>query len=228
MYINVNLAAPIGALALLGTGFLFLVVGLAFVYTLATRKFRANKFVLAVAALIAVVYLGLLLLFSLASREHVLARGQEKHFCEIDCHLAYSITDVKDSKTVGTAPQQITAAGTFRTITIKTRFDGETTSPTRGNGLLYPNSRVLTLVDDQGRKYKPSSEAERVLQLNSTAGTPMTDPLRPGDSYTTTVVFDLPADARNTSLLINEGEWLTHFVIGHENSPLHKQTRLQL
>jgi hypothetical protein len=87
---------------------------------------------------------------------------------------------------------------------------------------------VLTLVDDQGRKYKPSSEAERVLQLNSTAGTPMTDPLRPGDSYTTTVVFDLPADARNTSLLINEGEWLTHFVIGHENSPLHKQTRLQL
>jgi hypothetical protein len=228
MYTNVNLSAPIGALALLGTGLLFLVVGLAFVYTLATRKFRANKFVLAVAGLIAVVYLGLLMLFSLASREQVLARGQEKHFCEIDCHLAYSITDVQDSKTLGTGPQQISASGTFRAITIKTRFDGETTSPTRGNGLLYPNSRVLTLVDDQGRKYKPSPEAEHVLQLNSTAGTPMINPLRPGDSYTTTVVFDLPADARNTSLLINEGEWLTHFVIGHENSPLHKQTRLQL
>lgn len=29
-------------------------------------------------------------------------------------------------------------------------------------------------------------------------------------------------------LLINEGEWETHFVIGHENSPLHKKTRFQL
>lgn len=27
---------------------------------------------------------------------------------------------------------------------------------------------------------------------------------------------------------VNEGEWLTHLVIGHENSPLHKQTKFQL
>src|SRR5678815_3477862 len=104
MYTNVNLAAPIGALALLGTGFLFLVVGLAFVYTLATRKFRANKFVLAVATLIAIVYLGIFMLFSLSSRKQVLSRSQENHYCEIDCHLAYSLTAKQKKKTLGTGP----------------------------------------------------------------------------------------------------------------------------
>ncbi len=184
---------------------------------------------LAAAALIAAAYIGVLLMFSFTSNEQALARGQEKHFCELDCHLAYSIVDVTDSKTLGNAAAaSSTANGTFRSITIKTRFDENTISPTRGNGLLYPNSRMLTLIDDQGRKYLPSAEGQRVLEQNHAAGTAMTTPLRPGESYTTTVVFDLPADARNPSLIINEGEWLTHFVIGHENSPFHKLTKFQL
>lgn len=228
MFTNVNLAAPLGALALLGTGFLFLLVALAFVFTLTTKRFRANKFVLVAAVIIAAVYLGVMLLFSLRSYDQALARGQEKHFCELDCHLAYSIAAVTDAKTIGIQPQQVTAAGTFRTVTIKTRFDEDTTSPRRGDGLLYPNSRVLTLVDDQGRRYSPSPEAQRILEQTNAAGTAMTNPLRPGDAYTTTVAFDVPTDAHNLSLLINEGEWLTHFVIGHENSPLHKKTTLQL
>ena len=228
MFTNVNLAAPLGALALLGTGFLFMLLALAFVYTLVKRKFRANKFVLVAAALVAVVYIGVLLLFSFRSNEQALARGQEKHFCEIDCHLAYSIVAVTDAKTLGDAAAQITAAGTFRRVTIKTRFDENTISPGRGNGLLYPNSRVVTLVDDQGRRYEPSAAAQQVLQSTNAAGSAMNTPLRPGESYTTTFAFDLPADARNPTLMINEGEWLTHFVIGHENSPLHGKTKFQL
>ena len=228
MFTNVNLAAPLGALALLGTGFLLTLLALAFVFTLVKRKFRANKVVLGAAALIVAAYIGVLLMFSFTSNEQALARGQEKHFCELDCHLAYSIVDVTDSKTLGNAAAQAVANGTFRSITIKTRFDENTISPTRGNGLLYPNSRMLTLIDDQGRKYLPSAEGQRVLEQNQAAGAAMTTPLRPGESYTTTVVFDLPADARNPSLIINEGKWLTHFVIGHENSPFHKLTKFQL
>jgi hypothetical protein len=228
MFTNTNLAAPIGALALLGTGFLLLMLALAFVYTLAKRKFRANKLVFAGAAVIVSLYLVVLLLFSFTSREQALARGQEKHFCELDCHLAYSILDVTDSKTIGAPPSQATAAGTFRTVTIKTRFDEGTISPNRGNALLYPNSRVVTLVDDQGRKYLPAAEAQRVLEASKLSGSPLNTPLRPSESYTTTFAFDLPADAHNLTLTINEGEWLTHFVIGHENSPLHKQTKFQL
>lgn len=228
MFTNVNLAAPVGALALLGTGLLFFLAGLAFVFTLVKRKFRANRLVMVGAALVAVVYVSAILLFSLTSSEQTLGRGQEKHFCELDCHLAYSLVEVADTKTLGNPPQQATAAGTFRSVTIKTRFDENTTGAERGGALLYPNNRVLTLIDDQQRKYFPSPEGQHALEQSKAAGTPMTAPLRPGESYTTTVVFDLPADARNLSLLINEGEWLTHFVIGHENSPLHKRTKFQL
>jgi hypothetical protein len=56
----------------------------------------------------------------------------------------------------------------------------------------------------------------------------MTIPLRPGESYSTTLVFDLPTEIKNPTLLIREGELVTHLVIGHENSPLHKKTRFQI
>ncbi|HXM36265.1 MAG TPA: hypothetical protein VN920_13820, partial [Pyrinomonadaceae bacterium] len=153
---------------------------------------------------------------------------EEKHFCEIDCHLGYSLIETRQMQTIGAGPAQATANGMFTVVTIKTRFDETTINPSRGNGLLYPNSRVLTLVDDQGRKYTPSTSGQQALEASATAGTPLTTPLRPGTFYTTTVVFDLPADAKNPTLLINEGEWVTHLVIGHENSLLHKKTRFQI
>ena len=126
MFTNVNLAAPVGALAFLGTAFLFFVLGAALIYSLVRKKLGLRKLALLTIALVAGLYLAVLLIFSLASSEKVLARGDEKHFCEIDCHLAYSITDVQETKTIGEGPNQLTAAGMFRVVTIKTRFD-ETT-----------------------------------------------------------------------------------------------------
>lgn len=228
MNTNVNLLAPIGAMALLGTGFLFFVSALVLIQSLIVRKRRRAKFVLLVMLLIAGAYLAAILIFSLASHEKVLARGEEKHFCEIDCHLAYSVANTSQAKTLGNPPNQITAQGIYTVVTIKTRFDETTISPSRGNGLLYPNSRRLTLLDDRGNRYSPSSEGQRALEASQSSGTPLTSPLRPGESYTSEVVFDLPADVKATTLLINEGELLTRFVIGHENSPLHRKTRFQL
>src|SRR5262249_37863631 len=164
MQTNVNLAAPIGALAFLGTSVLILVTTLTLVVSLIARKFRFAKFVLTTILIVTGLYLGSMLAFSLASREKVLARGEEKHFCELDCHLAYSIVNNRQASTIGDAPNQTSAQGQFMVITIRTRFDETTIAPWRGNGLLYPNSRVLTLIDDQGNRYSPSS----------TAGTPLT------------------------------------------------------
>ena len=228
MYTNVNLAAPVGALAFLGTGLLLFIIGLALIYSIIKKKFGLTKAALLGIVLIAGLYLAVLLIFSFASSEKVLARGQEKHFCEIDCHLAYSITDVRQTKTLGEAANQATSTGLFRVVTIKTRFDETTTSLNRANGLLYPNSRVVTVADENGKKYLPSPEGQSVLERSEASGTPFTAPLRPSDTYTTTLVFDLPADIKNPTLLIREGELVTHFVIGHENSPLHKKTRFQL
>ena len=228
MNTNVNLAAPVGVLALLGTCGLLLVVGLGLAYSLIRRRPGAAKFALFIAALVIVIYFGTLLFFSLASHERVLARGEEKHFCEIDCHLAYAISDVRETKTLGDVPNQVVAAGTFYVVTIRTRFDENTTSATRGDGLLYPNSRVVSVSDENGKQYAPVVAAQRLLEKSMAAGTPLTMPLRPGESYLTILVFDLPVAFKGGTLLLQEGELITRLLIGHENSLLHKKTRFQI
>jgi len=228
MYTNVNLAAPIGALAFLGIGCLFLVLVFALIYSVLKRKPGLRKLSLITLASITGLYLVVLLVFSFASSDRVLAQGQEKHFCELDCHLAYSVTSVHSTKTLGDLPNPLTAAGIFRVVTIKTRFDENTIGRNRGDGLLYPNSRVVTVSDANGNEYFPSTEAQRVLEAAHAAGTAMTVPLRPSETYSTTVVFDLPADVKDPTLWIREGESITHLIIGHENSPLHKRTRFQI
>lgn len=216
MNTNVNLLAPIGVMALLGTGFLLIVAMLALIRSLLVRKRRRVRLVLLAMLVIAAVYVAAILIFSLASHEKVLARGEEKHFCEIDCHLAYSVVGIRQSKTLANAAT--TAQGAYTIVTIKTRFDETTISARRGDGLLYPNPRLVTLVDQNGNQY---TEFTRT-------GTPFITPLRPGASYTTEVVFDLPANAKPATLLLTEGDWITHLIIGHENSPLHKKTSFQI
>lgn len=228
MYTNVNFAAPLGVMAFLATGLVLFLCALLLLYSLIARKFGGAKIVMIAMTGVAGIYLLLILIFSAASGERVLARGEEKHFCEIDCHLAYSITDVRQVKTVGNAPHEVSSNGLFTLVTIKTRFDETTISPTRGNGLLYPNSRLLTVVDEQGRQFGSSLEAQRALEATDNGGQSMTTPLRPAESYTTTVAFDLPPDVKNPTLLINEGQWETRLIIGHENSLLHKKTRFRI
>ena len=228
MYTNVNLAAPIGVLLCLGTAFLLLLLVVVLVFSLITKRGSLTKFSALAVGVTAAAYLFLLLTFSWTSREQILARGQEKHFCEIDCHLAYSILDSQITRTLGTEPNELNAAGLFRVVTIRTRFDEKTISPNRGNGLLYPNARTLVVLDANGKQYFPSADGERLLQKLNQAGMAFTTPLRPGENYETTVVFDLPAGIESPTLLIHEGEPETHFVIGHENSLLHKTTRFQI
>jgi len=218
----------LGALLLLGTGLLLLVIALALGYSIIMKKAVLTRYSLLTMTIVAGLYLALMLGFSLASSEKVLARGEEKHFCEIDCHLAYSITEVRDTKTLGEPPNQVTAAGAFRIVTLRTRFDENTIGRNRGNGLLYPNSRVVSVSDENGNEYFPSAAAQQVLEKSQTAGTALTSPLRPGETYSTTLAFDLPANIKNPTLWIREGESLTRFVIGHENSFLHKKTRFQI
>jgi hypothetical protein len=228
MYTNVNLGAHLGALAFLGTGGLFLVAGVILLYTVIKGELAGAKVVMSAIGIMAAAYLGTLMFFSFTSGETVLTRGQEKHFCELDCHLAYSVLDVRQAKTIGSGNNQATAAGLYYVVTIRTRFDGETTSPNRGDRALTPNGRLASVVDAHGRRFWPSENGARALAQTEDPGMPFTVALRPADAYTTKLVFDLPADVANPTLLLNEDAWLTRLIIGHENSPLHKKTRFQL
>jgi hypothetical protein len=113
-------------------------------------------------------------------------------------------------------------------VTVRTRFDEQTINPGRGNAPLFPNSRVVAVQDARGERYSPSPAATRAIEQASSADKPISTPLRPGEYYTTAFVFDLPEKVESPALLINEGELVTHFLIGHENSPLHRKVLFRL
>ena len=132
------------------------------------------------------VYVVLFLVASLTSRNRVLAVGEEKHICEVDCHLAYSVAATKS---------EALASGLVRhTVTVKVRFDEETISSRRPrDATLTPNSRYVALIDAQGHRYPGSTEGLRRKLI-------------PGESYTIDIAFDVPPDARELRLVLRNND----------------------
>jgi hypothetical protein len=153
-------------------------------------------------------YALLLLGASVTSRNRTLAIGTEKHICEIDCHLAYAV--------VGEKAETLAEGHVRLTVTVRARFDEETISARRPRtATLTPNSRYVALVDAGGHQYPGSTDG-------------LKRPLVPGESYTTDLVFDVPADARDLRLVLRNNDAETAFIIGHENSLLHGKTTFSL
>lgn len=163
---------------------------------------------------------------SAISRDQVLPPGSLKYFCELDCHLAYSLVGSYETAALGPELKQTAAQGQFVVVEIKTWFDERTISPHRGDGPLTPNGRSVFLVDSAGRRFAVSREGEQALAPSGVL--PLTESLRPGESYITELVFDVPPEARGLRLLLTEDSPETRFVIGHENSFLHRKIYLGL
>jgi hypothetical protein len=192
---------------------------------------RTAKWALLAGSIIVASYGAMLAGTSLASREMTLSPGQEKYFCEVDCHLAYSVTGVTASKTIGGGASAVTGPGTFYVVTIRTRFDEKTISPHRGDSLLQPPGRRVTLVDADGRQYEASPEGQRALVAGHQNGEALTTPLRPGESYFTRLAFNLPPDVRKPQILLEspaQPRWMGWIALGDEESFLHKKVYLQL
>ncbi len=215
--------APIVVLLFLGTVFVLGISLLVLFYGAVRRSAFFAKLGAGAAATIAAGYFLLLGGVSLASSEQTLPPDGWKYFCEIDCHLAYSLAGAQTAAALGPELQQTSAHGKFVVLRVKTWFDERTISAHRGNGPLTPNRRRALLVDDSGRSYEPSPEGQFALARSGNRSTAMAQPLRPGESYTTDLVFDVPKQARGLRLLITEDDPETRFVIGHENSLLHKK-----
>lgn len=129
---------------------------------------RVTKFTAAGAALMVIGYSVLLFGVALASGDKTLPLGSRKYFCELDCHIAYSIESTQGASTLGPESKPITAQGRFVVVRLKTWFDEKSIAPFRGNGPLAPNPRVVFLVDDRGCSYQPAPQAAAALQVSST------------------------------------------------------------
>ena len=219
---------PIVALLFYGT---ILLIGISFLVLFYGAVRRSAFFAKLGAGAILIVPVGYLLLLSgvsVASSEKVLSAGGWKVFCEIDCHIWYSVAGMQVAAALGPEMQQVSANGEFVLVRLKTWFNENTISAQRGNRPLVPGPRRVVLVDDSGRSFGVSSKGQAALAALGGSSTPLDQALRPGESYTTDFVFDVPKDARGLRLLITDGDSATHLVIGHENSLLHKKIYFSL
>lgn len=174
-------------------------------------------------------YFGVLVTFSLASREQEVALDGEKYFCAADCHLAYSVVELRKASTLGPPATPSAAGGSYYVVRIRVRFDEQTTAPWRPKGApLSPAPRTFTLITDDGRCYAPSQKGQRALEAAEGQQTWVETPLQPSESFTTALVFEAPAELKNPRLLIVDSEWFTYLLIGHENTFLHKKTFFRL
>jgi hypothetical protein len=191
----------------------------------------AQKIALVVTILL-VGYASVLLGASAASREQTLGSDQEKYFCEIDCHLAYSVVGMERVKMPLSGATEKASDGILYTVSVRTRFDEHTISSHRGDSPLTPSPRAVAIVDDQGRIYPASEEDQQAHENSGRERQPLlTKPLRPGESYITKLVFNLPSDAWGLRLLITsptEPGWLGRVIIGDEGSVFHKKIYFRL
>jgi len=220
--------APVVVLLFLGavftTGASFLIL----LYGAARRSRRYVRLGGAAALTVVACYALLLCGVSLASSEKVLPAGGWKYFCELDCHIGYSVSGVQTASITSPELQQTSAKGQFVIVRLKVWFDERTISPNRGDGPLTPNARGVLLVDANGHAYELSPEGEAELaHLAGNSGS-LRRPLRPGQSFAKDLVFAVPKDATGLRLLITDDDAETHLIIGHENSMLHKKIYLGL
>jgi hypothetical protein len=193
------------------------------------RKYDFARLVALAAALAAGGYGTLLLLAAFTTGETTLGRGEEKHFCEVDCHVAYSVVDVRQTLTLGTATTVRQARGTFYVVTLRVRFDERTTSARRPQDMpLWPNPRWTSVRDADGHDYRPSLDGLAAFEAANGTVKGLDRALRPGESYTTTLVFDLPDQVREPRLLLTSPLPENAFVVSNENSFFHKKVVFRL
>jgi hypothetical protein len=225
MYSNGNFESHLAAMCFLGTGGLTVLLVIATVVLVFTRRRWARYTLLALAVVLGGYGLALGF-FSRASYDRTVARGDEKYFCALDCHIAYSVQKVERVKTIG----DVTASGEFVVVTVRSHFDERTIAPWRGNETLTPDPPWLELVDGSGRSFAVSAVGQKAWEkanANSLSYS-LTNPLRPGESYETTWVFEVPADARSVRMYAGWRGFPEYLLIGDEASPGHGKTYFAL
>ena len=221
---NFQGSAMLSVMAFAGTVLLLFALASVAGYLAARERIYAARRVLWTGAGVIGLYAIAMAGFSAAASPRDVAAGGEKYFCELDCHLAYSVAGVERLASVASGD----AKGGVEVVKLRVRFDPETAGPRRGMRPLYPNPRRARLIASDGRAYEPSAAALRAVAARGGNPAELDDPLRPGESAVIPLAFELPEGARGERLLLTETSPETRFLIGHENSFFHPRTAFRL
>lgn len=218
--------AHLVVLAFLGTAFCLALATVVLLYAAARRRSLLALTSLAALGGLLLSYFGVLVGVSLASPERTLSVGSWKYFCEIDCHIAYSVQSSYSAATLGSESSPAVAKGMFVVVKLQTWFDPNSISKFRGDGPLTPGPRRVYLVNNAGQRFEPRTWPS-AAPIES--GASLTTALRPGQSYSTNLVFDVPdARASYRLLITTDADAISKLVIDDENSLLHRKIYLGL
>ncbi len=165
-------------------------------------------------------YAIVLLTASVTSESRLLGLNEEKHICEVDCHIAYAVTAVRRGTTLASGARDTAPRRTTYVVALRVRFDENTISRRRGMMPLLPGARAIRLIGRDGASYTPSPAAFDALRKC----------LVPGESYTTELTFDVPAEIAEPRLYIGADPFLPidALLIGYENSLFHRKVMFRL
>jgi len=221
--------APLVVMAFLGTVVFLASMALVILVAFLTKRKWIGLSAAILALVLASGYVLVLAGVSLTSHEKPLAPGENKYFCEIDCHIAYSVVNFEEAKALGDESHQTLPAGRFVIIRLRTWFDPSTISEHRGDSPLAPSPRRVVLVDDAAHRFSQSAHGQAALARLRGGTVPLSQPLRPGESYVTDLVFDVPLNAHNLRLFVGDDiDMPNRLLIGHEDSFLHRKIFLAL
>ncbi len=187
--------------------------------SLVMKKAWLRNFVLGGVTVWFVFYAILLFGFSLGSKEKMLGLNEAKEYCGfyLDCHMHTAVTQVQKTKTIGAK----TASGEFYIVTVKISSDAKR-EPLQ---LIGTEAKVF---DEQKNSYPRDLEAEQALGSQPEFETR----IAPAETFTKSIVFDLPAGVKEPRLDIRDGygvdTCLEAVLIGDEDSILHQRNYFKL
>jgi len=204
----------VGLLALLGGSLALGVALVAFLVALARRRRRTARRIVGAAALLLATYTVALLLAALRSTDTVLARDERRCFDDW-CVAVAAVRRVA-------APGAPSGDSGWVIVTLRV-------SSRAGRIAQRPDEPRFWIEDARGRRYAPSPAGQAAWTLAHGPARAVDDRIGPGESFTTPLVFALPAGADRPALVVAEGpSWLGRIVIGGEDSPFHGRTKVPL
>jgi hypothetical protein len=213
----------LGILMIIGTFGLVALGAVAFVYSRLSGKSLARNLVLGIGAAWIAIYIVSLTATSLASQERLLGLNEDKQFCGfyIDCHMQIAVSRVDTTSRLA----HVKARGVFYVVRLRV----SSTAVRAQLSLVDPH---VVIRDANGRQYERQALLEENVASQGAPYRSLTTQIGPEESFLTTVVFELPADAPSPRLLVTEGIWadklIELFLIGDEDSLLHKRTTFEL
>lgn len=198
-----------------GLGLAFLL----FVISLIRKKTWLTNFVLG-GVVIWFAFYGIFLVgTSLLSEEKTLTLNEPKNYCGfyLDCHMHTAVSGVRKTKTIGDK----TAKGEFYIVKVKVFSDAK-------GAKLGLHSVYAKILDANGNEFERDAKAEEKLGKQM----PFDKRITPEESFEKEIVFDLPNDAENPRLDIQEGSGIERafeaVLIGDEDSIWHKRKYFEL